>query len=113
RHGVDEAHLVGEVAEPREELRHPLPALAAGAETVEAPRQAPLLSLEGDELVASGEQLAVAALELGLPVPGVHLAHRARAEDREDALRARREVGRPRREGPLGADLRPERPSLL
>ena len=73
-----------------------LPHWPRGLKGVGAFRQVAVGALEGDELLAAGQRLAVALDQFRLVVQRVEMAARAGAEDVQDALRLGREVRRPR-----------------
>jgi hypothetical protein len=75
RHRVDEAHLVGEVAEHRQEVARHLAALAARLELPLRLDEVALFPLERDHLLAAGRRHrgVVAPDELGLVVERVHV----------------------------------------
>ncbi len=98
RHRVDEAHLVGQFTEVRQEVARHRAALTPRLELPERLDEVPLLPLKRDQFLATGRghRRVVEPHELGLVVERVDVRERARAEDHEHVLRLRREVRCPR-----------------
>ncbi len=86
RHRADEAHLVDQLAQSRQQVRRGLAALTARAELVGAARQSGDGALERDDLSAR-ERLAVPRDELRLEVPGIEMTAAAGTEDLQNAFR--------------------------
>ena len=107
-HGVDEAHLIGQIAEVWQQVRDHLAALTAGTELPRALVQCTLLALEGDELLGAGHGLTMATDQLRLVIEGVELAAGAATKDHQHILGARREVRLARTIRPTGLDGRAE-----
>ena len=103
---MEETHLIRQRAEMRHEVRDHLAALTVGPERPRAFCQRALLALEGDELLTARHRLAVVFDEFRLVVEGVHLAHRAGAENHEHVLRPRWVVRLPRGIGIRRIDVR-------
>ena len=78
---VDEAHVVCQVAELRNQAGDHLPAIPAGREFPRTFGQVALFRLEGAKVGASGHGLTVTLDQLGFVVEGVVLAAGARTED--------------------------------
>ena len=98
-HRVDEAHLVGQRAQVRQQLAGHRATLPARAELPLRADEVALLPLEGDELAPRHRQRRVVAPhELRFPVEGVDVRQGTRAEDHQHPRRARRKVRWPGRE---------------
>jgi hypothetical protein len=96
---MNEGHVVHAPGEVGEEIAHPLAALAMLAEFPIASLAVAGFRREELQLARGVEGLPVAPLQLGLVVPGVHLAQAAGTEDLDDGFRFRGIVGRARSEG--------------
>jgi hypothetical protein len=111
RHRVDEAHVVGHLAEHRQKVARHLAALAPRLELPLRLDEVALFTLERDELAAARHRhrRVVQADELRLVVERVDVGEGARAEDQEHVLRLRGEVRLTRCVRPRGVDGRADR----
>jgi hypothetical protein len=103
---MDEAEVVGQLANARQEVARHLAARATRAELVARASEVTVLTLEGDELIGARHRLAVAADEFGFVVERVEMAQRAGAEDHQDVLGPWCEVGSARGVRTEGIDWR-------
>ncbi len=106
---MDEAHLVGQRTELRNEIGNHFAALSARAELPRALVQISLPPLKGQQPLPPGHRLAVAFDEFGFVIKRVHLAHAAGAENHEHALRPRLMMRCAWCVGVCGIDLWPDR----
>ena len=95
-HGMDEAELVGQFGQVREQLGNVFARLPARFEFVRAFGQVALFSLEGDEFVAAGHRLAVALDQFGFVIPSINVAARAGTEEEQNPFGFGSEMGRTR-----------------
>ena len=86
RHGMDEAKVVRQSRKVRQHVREHFAGLAARFECPVWSCKVPVLALKGDQFVAAGQRLAVALDELGLVVPCIDMAQRARRENHQNVL---------------------------
>ncbi|MFM1944028.1 MAG: hypothetical protein RI897_3010 [Verrucomicrobiota bacterium] len=90
---VDEAHIIDQVGEVRDEVGNHFAALAAGSEFPGAFGEHTLFALEGDERVSARHGFAMVPDEFGFVVESIELAAGAGAEDHEDLFGGGGEVG--------------------
>ena len=110
RHRVNEAHVVGEFAKPRQKITCHRAALAARLEVPERLDEVALLSLERDQGTAvRGHRGVVPLHEFWLVVEGVDMGERARAEDEQDLVGLGWKVRLPRGIGLRRVDGRADR----
>ena len=106
RHRVDEAQVVGQLRQVRQQIGDHLARLPARLEFPVRLHEVAVLALKGDELVPPGHRLAVALDQLRLVIPRVQMAQRAGAKDHQHILRLGREMRRARRVGMLRRPVR-------
>jgi hypothetical protein len=103
---VDETHVISQITQLRDEVRHHLSALAARSKFPGALCQVPLCSLESDQSVRSGHRLSVPTDQLRLVIERVEMTAGSGAEDHDNIFRSRRKVCITSGERPRRIDLR-------
>ena len=105
-HRVKKRQVVHALRQVREEVAHPLAALAVLLERERAFQQPAGLAEEGVDFALAGQLLSVMLCEVRLVVEGIDMADAAGAEDLHDALGLRRKV-RAARSGRGGGSASP------
>ncbi len=93
----------------RDKVRDHLAAFTSRLKLPRALCHIALLSLKRNQLIRTGQRLAVAGDQFRLVVKRVDMTAGPRAEDHDNSLRRRRKVRLPRRKRPRGINVRPDR----
>src|SRR5262245_56841592 len=106
---MDETQIIRQPGEIWQHIGNHFARLSSRAEFPQWLDEISVLALKRDELVLAGQRLVVSFNELGLVIPRVDMAERARTKDDENVFGFRREVRRARCERMLGRPLWSER----